>query len=445
MRNGTIRKRVGVAALCLALLLPTSSSFGVLAGDMDGDSRLTILDLVRFYAVYTARIRATERDLILGDLTPVASSGTYVNHRWAPKNGILDPDDLLGLARCVVGLASPRELGPIVYNVGGWGSTVLQDPLHNPSQSQNDFSESITLYAPYDLALAPGGEIYFTEFSAHRVRVRDRKGMVRTVAGGPSRGFVDGPPGQARFFSPEGIALLPDGSLIVADTYNHAVRKIAPDGETTTLAGNGKRGNSDGIGREAAFREPNGVATDPSGNVYVADTLNNLIRKITPEGIVTTIAGTGVPGLEEGPALETKLYSPSGVFFDPRDRGLFIADMGSNTVRKLTAEGQLVTLAGQLRYGHVDGFGSEARFSRPYGVELDSQGRLWIADWGNESVRILHPDGRVETVAGQLPQGHRNGPAGVAKFRGLMNVRIGRDGVVYLADTDNQRIRALAP
>ena len=145
------------------------------------------------------------------------------------------------------------------------------------------------------------------------------------------------------------------------------------------------------------------------------------------------------------PALEARFSFPSGVLYDPADGGLFIADSENHAIRKLTAAGEVVTLAGQGIKGHRDGGKDTALLYEPYGFDLDREGRLWFADWGNESIRILHRNGRVETISGKLPHGFMDGPTSIARFRGLMTVRVGHHGEILIPDNENLRIRVLAP
>jgi sugar lactone lactonase YvrE len=188
-----------------------------------------------------------------------------------------------------------------------------------------------------------------------------------------------------------------------------------------------------------------GVATDPYGNVYVADTGNYRIAKIDTAGRVTNLAGIRRFGTADGPGPDARFNLPSGVCYDSRDGGLFIMDTSNNMIRKYTSDGEVITLAGTRQPGHLDGMGDAAQLYYPYGCDLDAQGRLWIADWLNQSVRMLDTDGEVKTIAGWLPESYMDGPARYLKLKGLMNVRVAPNGWVYLADTDNERIRVLVP
>jgi sugar lactone lactonase YvrE len=392
----------------------------------------------------TLKREPTPRERVLGDVWP-AGEGQVLDHRWSAGDGTLDFEDVAEVLRLATGLRKTSDIGPIVLDIAGSGPTFRQNPTDDPYKSGDGGVDDVYLYDPWDLAVAPTGEIYFTEYVANRVRALDTQGKIRTLAGYAKEGFQDGHGVVARFRHPIGIARLPDGSLAVADTLNHAIRRVTLGGDVTTLAGTGKRGFKDGPGVEAQFNEPNGIAADPQGNLYVADELNNRIRKITPDGFVSTLAGEGGKGFEDGPGPDARLFWPTGVTYDPRDGSLFIADMNNHAIRKLTPTGELVTLAGNGVKGTSDGYGSQAQFRIPYGTDLDSEGRLWIADWGNETIRVMQPDGRVETFAGSKPAGHIEGPAPFAKFDGLMNVRVGQNGILFVTSTDNERIQAVFP
>lgn len=433
-----------ILLILLAVTFPFSISRAALLGDVDGDGRVTVFDAIRVIDRVTKDRAPTARERILGDVWPLGD-GQVLNHRWSKGDGNLSLADATEILRLAIGLRRTHEVGPIALDVAGSGPTYIQTPSDDPYRSGDGQADAIFLYDPWDLAIAPTGEIYFTEYTGNRVRVLDQRGKVRTLAGSVMGGFKDGKGVAARFRRPMGIAFLPDGSLAVADDLNQSIRRVTLNGEVTTLAGSGRRGFKDGPGNEAQFNEPNGIATDPAGNIYVADGVNNRIRKVAPDGSVTTLAGDGVRGFEDGPALEARLSWPTGVTYDPRDGSLFIADMNNHAIRKLTPAGELITLAGNGTKGTSDGYGADAQFRIPYGTDLDSEGRLWIADWGNETVRIMQPDGRVETYAGSRPAGHIEGPARLAKFYGLMNVRVGKGGVIFLTSTDNQRIAAVFP
>lgn len=441
--------RFGVVWLCMSVVAP--SAHAALMGDVDGDSRVTVKDAVRVLQGTLGARKWTARDRLLGDVSPANPSSAIVARRWTRGDGILDEADVAGILRVAIGMIPERDIGPVVYDVAGSGITILQMPKNvlkkDPERFGDGRAEEITLFDPYDLAIAPNGDVFFTEYQSGRIRVLKPDGTVRTLAGNVQPGFQDGRGDDAQFKNPMGIALLPSGDLIVADAYNNAIRKVTLDGEVTTLAGNGRPGAVNATGAEASFRAPNGVATDPDGNVYVADTGNNLLRKISPDGKVVTLAGSGQPGLEDGYVRMCRFYLPAGVTYDPLDGGVYVADMGNHAIRKFSAKtGYVVTLAGDSRPGWTDGEGSNAKFTAPYGMDLDTKGNLWIADWKSGLMRVMDPSRKVVTKAGVPPDGgYLEGPALEAQFTGLMNVRCAPNGFIYLADTDNERIRIYAP
>ncbi|MBW3623605.1 MAG: SMP-30/gluconolactonase/LRE family protein, partial [Armatimonadetes bacterium] len=336
-------------------------------GDVDGDNAVTQKDAVQILQRIMGLSRPTGRENILADAWPVGGTPTTQAHHWSPGDGVINVPDVIEVLRAAAGLTPVRDIGPIVYDVAGSGPyrrVLPKDVLRtNPQKADDGPALEIYLFDPWDLALAPNGDVYFTEYYGERVRVLKPDGTVRTVAGSfDAPGYVDGRATRARFRSPEGIALLPDGSLVVADMNNSVVRKIAPDGSVTTLAGAGRSDFRDGVGKAAAFDQPNGVCTDPAGNVYVADTFNNRIRKIAPDGTVTTVAGSGIFGYANGTALSAQLAYPTGDIFEPRDGTLYHSDLA--TVRPLNP-GYLETLAGSAPPGYREGAGLNAGFHAP--------------------------------------------------------------------------------
>ena len=269
-----------------------------------------------------------------------------------------------------------------------------------------------------------------------------------TLAGSPpGPGSADGPGNTARFDHPEGVAVDGSGNIYVADNYNHSIRKITPTGTVTTLAGSaGASGFADGTGSDARFYFPEGVAVDGSGNVYVADSDNNSIRKITPAGMVTTFAGSpGASGSGDGTGSAARFDEPSGVAVDGSGN-VYVADYWNFTIRKITPDGTVMTLAGSARAsGSDDGTGSAARFNAPTGVAVDGSGNVYVADSGNCTIRKITSGGAVTTVAGLAGAGGSDdGMGSSARFDYPEGVAVDGSGDLYVADSENSTIRKVA-
>lgn len=274
---------------------------------------------------------------------------------------------------------------------------------------------------------------------------------VSTLAGQVlSSGSGDGTGGAARFDYPTGIAADNTGNLYVADTDNDTIRKIVVStGVVTTLAGlAGSSGNSDGTGSAARFNSPSGVAVDSAGNVYVADTLNHTVRMVTGAGVVSTLAGSpGAAGNIDGMGSTARFDGPQGLAIDTGGN-LYVADTNNQTIRKVVlSTGAVTTLAGLAgNAGSADGLGSQSRFDFPSAVAVDGAGDIYVADTENDTIRQILPSGIVNTLAGLA--GNSGGAAGtgsVARFDAPSNLAVDSSGDVLVADTDNFTIRQVAP
>ncbi len=234
------------------------------------------------------------------------------------------------------------------------------------------------------------------------------------------------------------------GNIYFPDDIINAIRKVAPDGSTTTFAGSGVAGYKDGPGSQAQFQEPAGIAVDHSGNVYLADRGNNRIRKILPDGTVSTLAGSGVKGWADGSGTSARFNGPAGVATDAAG-DVYVADMGNHRIRKITRDGKVSTLAGTGKAGFIDAAAAEARFDFPAGVALDAAGNVYVADSYNQRIRKITSDGRVVTLAGSGTAGFIEGSGAVAEFNLPLGVAVDANGLVYVADFTNRRIRLITP
>ena len=229
--------------------------------------------------------------------------------------------------------------------------------------------------------------------------------MLKLLAGSAGgAGNVDGQGTAARFDSPEGIVVDPNGNIYVADTSNDTIRKITSTGMVTTVAGIAKSyGSNDGQGTAARFFLPTGVALDANGNFYFADRYNYTIRKIDSAGMVTTIAGfAGSYGSTDGQGTAARFYNPTGVAVDSSGN-IYVADSYNHTIRKITSTGMVTTIAGQVNSkGSNDGQGTAARFYTPQGVAVDTNGDIFVADTNNHTIRKITSTGMVTTIIGQV-------------------------------------------
>ena len=254
---------------------------------------------------------------------------------------------------------------------------------------------------PYSLAVDSLGNVYVVDFFNQTIRKVTPSAVVATLAGLAGHvGTADGTGTSARFHQPSGVAVDVAGNVYVADAYNATIRKVTPDGEVTTWAGvAGDHGSRDGIGNVARFGYPYALAVDMAANIYVADSGDHTVRKVTPEGMVTTVAGlSGSKGSLDGTGKAARFAYPDGIAVD-KSGNIFVADSGNGTIRKVMAGGEVTTLAGMAgNYGSADGKGSAARFSYLSGLAVDSAGILYVVDAYNNSIRKVTPAGVVTTA-----------------------------------------------
>ncbi len=304
-------------------------------------------------------------------------------------------------------------------------------------------------WLPISVAVDGSGNVYVSDNNNQTIRKVTPAGEASTFAGRASTtGSNDGTGQSALFRWPGGVALDGSGNLFVADAGNHTIRKISPAGEVTTLAGSaGESGSADGSLSEARFNGPVSVAVDGSGNVYVADSGNYTIRKITPGGAVSTLAGVvGQRGSADGTGSAARFAPPYGLAVDGSGN-LYVADGNNDAIRKVTPAGAVTTLAGSAESrGSADGAGSEARFSQPMGVAVDAAGNVYVAEEGNSTVRKVTPAGVVSTLAGTPPQpGMLDGVGPAARFSEPRGVAVDGSGNTYVADTWTREIRKVTP
>jgi streptogramin lyase len=340
---------------------------------------------------------------------------------------------------------------PIAFGIGGCGKERLSPQPVNDSTIVagsdsaglvNGVGTAARFNRPFGLAFDASGNLYIADQGNSVIRKMDNTGMVSTLAGkGGIQGSVNGLDTAAKFNKPFGVATDAAGNVYVADAGNNLVRKVAPGGLVSTFAGTGVAGAANGPDT-ATFNSPLGVALDGTGNVYVADYENNLIRKITPAGVVSTLAGTGAAGADDGAGTVATFNLPESLTVDAAGN-VYVVDNGNNLIRKITPSGVVSTLAGNGQVGSANGTGTAASFHSPFGIAIDGSGNLYITDAGNNQVRKISPAGVVTTFAGSGTRGANNATGAAASFNTPSGVAVDASGNVYVADENNNLIRKI--
>jgi len=303
---------------------------------------------------------------------------------------------------------------------------------------------------PSGVAATADGGFLIADTINHRVRRVSPGGIISTVAGTGTGGFSgdDAAATSAQLNVPRGVAVTADGGFLIADTFNNRVRRVSPAGTISTVAGNGTRGfaGDGGAATSAQLNFPRGVAASADGGFLIADTENSRVRRVSPAGTISTVAGTATAGFagDGGAATSAQLDSPRGVAASA-DGGFLIADTGNERVRRVSRTGTISTVAGNGMAGFAgDGSAAtSAQLNFPFGVAASADGGFLIADTFNNRVRRVSPAGTISTVAGTATAGFAGdgGAATSAQLRSPLGVALAADGDYLIADTDNDRVR----
>lgn len=283
------------------------------------------------------------------------------------------------------------------------------------------------------------GNVYVCDGGNHRIRKITSSGLVSTLAGNGTMAYADGMGTLAAFTYPRGIEIDPAGNLYVADDGNSKIRKITPAGVVSFIAGS-TLGFNDGPNASAKFYDPLGVVVNADGEIFVADMANNRIRKIA-SGEVSTFAGSGAKTFADGQGIEASFSYPQDLAIDTEDN-IYVADTENHRIRKITPSGLVSTLAGSTS-GFADAQGENAKFNFPLGIAVDAEGNVYVADSGNNRIRKITPSGEVSTVAGNSA-GAKDGPIAIAQLSFPYDVAVTNTGIIYVADTENERVRRIA-
>lgn len=319
-----------------------------------------------------------------------------------------------------------------VTTLAGSGSPGVED--NNGTEASFSEPFGIAIDAHSNVIVAEGGQ-------GNRIRIITPQGAVQTIAGS-EEGFADGRGASAHFNTPSAIAIDKRSNIFVADTSNNRIRKISSEGVVSTVAGSSDAGYRDGPADQAQFDSPVGVAVDKEGNIVVADTYNDRIRKISAGGDVSTIAGAGLPGLADGQSDVALFDTPCGVAVDGQGN-IFVADTGNDAIRKITPQGDVSTITGASQNNGTSQE-NNPELDRPVGITVTHDGFLFVVSQGDGKIHRITPEGEIAEFAGRS-SGFRNGTGRAARLNGPSGIAVDREGNLYVADTENYLVRKIAP
>ena len=376
--------------------------------------------------------------------SPGASNGTGNSARFNTPTGLaVDGAGNLYVADTgnhIIRKVTPAGLASTVAGLTGFAGAV-----------NSTTPNSARFNSPYGILSDSGGNLLVTDYGNSCVRLITAAGAVSTYLGRLNvEGSRNGASIDARLFRPTGITFAPDGAILIADSRNLSIRRLAPApaDELTTLAGpGGNFGRVDGTGDDVRFNFPNGLAVDAAGTVFLSDSRGNTLRRITPAGVVLTIAGGATAGYADGPVGTNLLNYPHGLALAP-DGTLFFCEQQVNTIRTMLPNGTVLSIAGTNgSTGSTNGSGGTARFNLPSDIARDNDGNLYIADTNNHLIRRIAAGTTVVTtfagVAGTA--GSTDGPGGTARFQNPRGLCTDATGNVYVADAGNHLIRRITP
>jgi RHS repeat-associated protein len=411
-------RKVVLTGYTLKGTLPAGLAFDPTTGTISGTPTGTITTVTDTITAYNASGYSTT--YVTFGPAPTITYGGSQSNTFTVGNAIMP------ITPTVTGNPVPYTGYTTTYAGNGTGA------------STDGVGTAASFYAPAGLAIDRYGNKYVSDQGTYKIRKISPSNVVTTLAGNGTVGFVNGTGTAAVFNHPVGLATDTAGNIYVADESNNAVRKITPAGVVTTLAG-GAQGSADGTGTAAQFYHPTGVAVDVSGNVYVADYLNNRVRKITPAGVVTTFAGS-TQGAADGTGTAAQFNGCGDVTVDASGN-VYVVDRGNNKIRKITPTGVVSTIAGNGTAGAIDGPAATAEFNAPIALTTDQKGNLYICEYLNDRIRRLDPSGIVSTLAGTGTHGATNGLGSTVTFYTPSAAKFDPWGNLYIPDHSNNLIR----
>jgi sugar lactone lactonase YvrE len=457
--NGTAAAVTAATSSSLTVSVPTGATTGKITVQVDSEIATSAQDFTVSPPVGLT-LTLTSFSPVTGEpgtsITLLGTNfSTTATNNVVKFNGTVATVTAAGPTSLAVTVPAGASTGKITVQVGNEIATSATDFVFIESDEvivetlagngkpgfENGTGAAARFYKPTGVALDASGNIYVADLSNRRIRKITPTGTVTTLAGSGIAGYADGTGTAAQFDGPYGVAVDASGNVYVADAYNHRIRKITPAGIVSTLAGSGASGFADGDGIAAKFYAPTGVAVDGSGNIYVADCNNHRIRKISPVGIVTTLAGGSTFGDTDGNVSVARFRRPGGITVDASGN-IYVADTFNGRIRKITSAGEVSTLAGSTR-GFSEGVGTLAQFHDPVGVALDASGNCYVGDEENDRIRKITPDGTVSTLAGGYLAGFTNGSGTDAQFRSPVGIALDASGNIYIADYLNHAIRKI--
>lgn len=413
--------------LLTAYLQPTITAFSPQSGEV-GDE--VVITGTHFSAT------ASENAVYFGTVQAVVTAATTTELHVTVPEGAMNTTITV-----TVDEVSDTSDDAFAVLTDGTYQTVVSTYAGTGSHGHVDGPALSAALSPYGVAVGANGTVYVLNYSFHAIQEIATDGTVSTLAGSGSSGSADGTGTEASFKNPLGITVDPAGNLFVIDK-NHLVRKITTAGVVTTLAGNGA-GYADGTGTAAQFNNPHGIVADSEGNLFITDYGNYRIRKVTPDGVVTTLAGTGSAGNTNGTGTVASFGELQGIAIDADDN-LYVCNYYGDVhnIRKITPAGVVTTLAGGTK-GYADGAAAEAQFSSPVSIVADAAGNVYVGENGNYRVRIITPEGMVYTWCGSGVSGYADGDGNEAMFKRLQGMAMDENGVMYVADFANFLIRKI--